>query len=190
MGVAPGRRRIPDTVVQVGEPGVYGVPFRRERQRHDEGADWHIVRHALAPSRCGALSLGYILLYAFQPSRRITSKRRPCDSSPPTRGGVSSHGLHHEPSGGPPSANADNIIRRPTGCRRPFRRRRRDHPSSTGNRRPPIRPFGDKDRQWILTDESSPSSHFHHIYASVCTSYAAVCSPYALFRLEQEASRE
>ena len=30
-------------------------------------------------------------------------------------------------------------------------------------------------------NESSPSSHFHHIYASVCTSYAAVCTNYALF---------
>ena len=38
--------------------------------------------------------------------------------------------------------------------------------------------------------EDKPSSHFHHIYASVCTSYAAVCSPYALFRLKQEARRE
>ena len=30
-------------------------------------------------------------------------------------------------------------------------------------------------------DESSPSSHFHHIYTSVCTSYAAACTNYALF---------
>ena len=39
-------------------------------------------------------------------------------------------------------------------------------------------------------DRGKPSSHFRHIYASVCTSYAAVCSPYALFRLEQEVRRE
>ena len=39
-------------------------------------------------------------------------------------------------------------------------------------------------------DRDKPSSHFRHIYSSVCTSYAAVCSPYALFRLEQEARRE
>ena len=39
-------------------------------------------------------------------------------------------------------------------------------------------------------DRDKPSSRFLHIYASVCTSYAAVCSPYALFRLEQEARRE
>ncbi len=39
-------------------------------------------------------------------------------------------------------------------------------------------------------DRDKPSSRFRHIYASVCTSYAAVCSPYALFRLEQEARRE
>ena len=30
-------------------------------------------------------------------------------------------------------------------------------------------------------DRDKPSSHFRHIYASVCTSYAAVCSPYALY---------
>ena len=39
-------------------------------------------------------------------------------------------------------------------------------------------------------DRDKPSSRFLHIYASVCTSYAAACSPYALFRLEQEARRE
>ena len=39
-------------------------------------------------------------------------------------------------------------------------------------------------------DRDKPSSRFLHIYTSVCTSYAAVCSPYALFRLEQEARRE
>ena len=55
---------------------------------------------------------------------------------------------------------------------------------------PPIRPFKSKDRQWILMNESSPSSQFLHFYPSVCTSYAAVCSPYALFRLKQEARRE
>ena len=30
-------------------------------------------------------------------------------------------------------------------------------------------------------DRNKPSSRFRHIYASVCTSYAAVCSPYALY---------
>ena len=38
--------------------------------------------------------------------------------------------------------------------------------------------------------EDKPSSHFHHIYASVCTSYAAVCSPYALFRRNRKANKE
>ena len=55
---------------------------------------------------------------------------------------------------------------------------------------PPIRPFGDKDGQWIPMEESSLPSQFLHFYASVCTSYAAVCSPYALFAREQEARRE
>ena len=69
-------------------------------------------------------------------------------------------------------------------------RRSAGHSSAAGNQHPPIRPFGDKDGQWIPMEESSPSSQFLHFYASVCTSYAAVCSPYALFRLEQEARRE
>ena len=62
--------------------------------------------------------------------------------------------------------------------------------SITGNRRPPIRPFEGKDGQCFLMREPSPSSHFHHFYPSVCTSYAAVCSPYALFAREQEANEE
>ena len=55
---------------------------------------------------------------------------------------------------------------------------------------PPIRPFKSKDRQWIAVDNPSPSSHFHHIMQTVCTSYAAVCSRYALFTREQEANEE
>ena len=39
-------------------------------------------------------------------------------------------------------------------------------------------------------DRDKPPSHFRHIYASVCTSYAVACGPYALFRLEQKARRE
>ena len=69
-------------------------------------------------------------------------------------------------------------------------RRSAGHSSAAGNQRPPIRPFGNKDGQWIPMEESSPSSQFLHFYASVCTSYAAVCSPYALFACEQEARLE
>ena len=41
---------------------------------------------------------------------------------------------------------------------------------------PPIRFFKGEDGQWISVDESSPSSHFHHIYASVCSRMQPVCT--------------
>ena len=39
-------------------------------------------------------------------------------------------------------------------------------------------------------DGDKPSSRFLHIIRSVCTSYAAVCSPYALFCQSRKANKE